>query len=78
MSDNSGDEDTVPILSCMNVCVREGDVMMIGNVRVQFDHRTRNRLDLRIVAPQSEPIILLRNGKVKIGAHHKLPTVARA
>ena len=78
MSDQTSDDDTLPILSCMNVCVREGDVMMIGNVRVQFDHRTRNRLDLRISAPLSEPIILLRDGQVKIGAHHKIPPIARA
>jgi hypothetical protein len=75
MSAGAPIDDSQP--SSLIVCALEGDVMMIGDVCVTIEHRTKNRLSLRITAPLEKPIVLVRDGKVKIGDHHKLPAIAR-
>jgi len=61
-------------LTRMIMAVREGDVFMVGDVRFDVRYRTGNRMDLHVDAPVDAKIVLLSNGEVKIGKHHKIGT----
>lgn len=53
------------------ISLNPDDVLFIGAVQVSVHKVGRNRAEVRVKAPDT-PIVLLSQGRVKIGAHHRL------
>lgn len=49
--------------------MRSSDVLLVGAFRLEVIHTQRGRATIRIEAPD-EPVVMLRNGKPKVGKHH--------
>lgn len=52
--------------------VRDGDGVRIGPIHANIVRHGNNRMNLYIAAPE-RPIIMVREGHVRVGKHHPLP-----
>lgn len=51
------------------------DVLFIGQVRIDVTKRTNDKVSFVVSASDEMPIVLLRDGKVRIGRHHRMSKV---